>query len=442
MDSFLKSIILESYGNEPHHKSNSYELADIFIKDGVIEKIDRTAISAFDISSEHFFVTSGFVNSHLHPNQLLDRRMLDELSITNLLSAMHIVQKKNDEDRYHQAIFVLLDALKSGATSVYAIASRPEPVIRAFNDIGIIGALNCVFNDVWEGKGNVPAQISLEDVEKQFSRYFESNCENLKIHIGSASILTASNELLTLFNDIAIRYNTRVNIHMSEGIESVEACRKNRGTSPVRLLENLGILNERWNLIHATTVDEEEIKLIARSGASIIHCPVSNAKTGVGIAPMLEFHKNGVNIAIGTDACSNNNTNNILNEAYFATLLHNGVHKNPLVFSEEIIFDWLTTNGLKIIDSPSSGKIEVGQRADLLLWSLKDPCFVPLPYGKLRSVLINNAPDAKPHTVMLAGKKIIENYICTNDLEKIATGAINAWARRGLYNEAPSDFIP
>ena len=183
MDSFLKSVILESYGNEPHHKSYSYELADIFIKDGVIEKIDHAAISAFDISSEHFFVTHGFVNSHLHPNQLLDRRMLDELSITNLLSAMHIVQKKNDEDRYQQAIFVLLDALKSGATSVYAIASKPEPVIRAFNDIGITGALNCVFNDVWEGEGNIPSQISLEDVEKSFSQYFKSNCENLKIHI-------------------------------------------------------------------------------------------------------------------------------------------------------------------------------------------------------------------------------------------------------------------
>ncbi len=63
---------------------------------------------------------------------------------------------------------------------------------------------------------------------------------------------------------------------------------------------------------------------------------------------------------------------------------------------------------------------------------------MPLPYGKLRSVLINNAPDAKPHTVMLAGKKVIENYTCTNDLEKIATDAIHAWVRKGLYSEAPS----
>jgi len=433
MSCVLKSVILQrTYGNL------DYELADIVVKNGVIENIDSSKIKLSDISPDHFFVTPGFVNSHLHPNQLLDRRMLDEKSITDLLSAMHIVQKKTDEDRYHQAIFVLIDALKSGATSIYAIASKPEPVIRAFNDIGITGAINCVFNDIWEGEGNTPAQISLQEVEKGFDEFFKANSEDVKIHIGSASILTASNDLLKLFNDIAIKYNTRVNIHMSEGIDSVEKCRQHRGTTPIRLLNQLGILNERWNLIHAATVDEEEIKIIARSGASVIHCPVSNAKTGVGIAPMLDFHKNGVNIAIGTDACSNNNTNNILNEAYFATLLHSAIHRDAVVFKEETIFEWLIPNGLKIIDSKRNGKIAVGERADLLCWSLKDPCFVPLHYGRFHSALINNAPDAKPHTVMLGGKKVIENYRFAGELEKRATDAINAWAKRGLYHEAPA----
>lgn len=433
MNGFLKGVILESYDNESHHKNNSYELADISIKNGIIEKIDSTSINTLDISPEHYFVTSGFVNSHLHPNQLFDRRMLDELPITQLLSAMHAVQKKNDEDRYHQAVFVLIDALKSGATSVYAVASNPEPVIRAFNDVGVTGAISCFFHNIWEGHGNVPTQSSLAEVEKTFEKYFKANCEDVKIHIGSGSILTASNDLLILFNNIATQYNTKVNIHISEGIESVEACYKNRGATPIRLLNELGVLNERWNLIHATTVDYEEVEIIARSKASVIHCPVSNAKTGVGIVPMAEFLKKDVNIAIGTDACSNNNTNNILNEAYFATLLHSAVNKDAGIIKEDVIFDWLTTNGLKIIDSSQNGRIEVGQRADLLLWSLRNTSFTPLPYGRLRSVLINNAPDIKPHTVMLGGKKVIENYVFSGNLEKTAINAINEWAKKDAY---------
>ncbi len=422
LDNILKGVIVES-------AHNTYKQADIFIKNGVITKIDSFPIDATKISSKHFFVTCGFVNSHLHPNQLLDRRMLDNLPITNLLSAMHTTQQKDDTDRYNQAIVVLLDAIKSGATSIYAVASKPTPVIKAFKDIGVTGAISCFFNDVWEGEGNIPAQISLEDVEKAFSEYFKDNSDEVKIHIGSASILTASNDLLILFNDIANRYNTRINIHISEGMKSVETCFKKRGATPIRLLDNLGILNKNWNLIHATSVDYEEIEIIASSGASVIHCPVSNAKTGVGVAPILALYKNGVNIAIGTDACSNNNTNNILNEAYFAYLLQSALHKDPVAIKEETIFDWLTTNGLKIIDSFKSGKIEVGQRADLLLWSLQNTCFVPLPYGRLSSVFINNAPDAKPHTVLLAGKKVIENYCAVGLLEETAINAVNNWAR-------------
>lgn len=427
----LKNIILKSQDN-----AECYELAEISVIDGKIKKIVSSPIKLTDISEDYFFATPGFVNSHLHPNQLLDRRMLDNLSITNLLSAMHTVQKKTDEDRYHQAIFVLIDALKSGATTAYAFASKPQAVINAFKNIGITGAISCIFNDVWEGDGNTPAQISLENVEKDFSEYFQSNSEDIKIHIGSASILTASNELLRLFNDIAIRYNTKVNIHMSEGEDSVEKCLKNRGATPVRLLDKLGILNERWNLIHATTVDVQEIEIIAKAKATVIHCPVSNAKTGVGIAPIKKFQEHGVLIAIGTDACSNNNTNNILNEVYFSTLLHGALHQDPSVVSQKMIFEWLISNGHKIIGSQNSGKIEVGQRADLLLWSLRDPCFVPLYYGKFYSALINNAPDAKPHTVLLGGKKVIEDYQFTGNLEKTAADAVNVWAKRGLYNES------
>lgn len=427
LDNVLKGVIVES-------AYNTYEQADIFIKNGIINKINSSPIDATKISSQHFLVTHGFVNSHLHPNQLLDRRMLDNLPITNLLSAMHTIQQKDDNDRYNQAICVLFDAIKSGATSIYAVASKPDPVIRAFKDIGVTGAISCFFNDVWDGEGNTPAQISLEDVEESFREYFKANSNEIKIHIGSASILTASNDLLILFDDIANRYGAKVNIHISEGMNSVETCFKKRGATPIRLLDNLGILNSNWNLIHATSVDYEEIEIIASSGASVIHCPISNAKTGVGVAPVLALHKNGVNIAIGTDACSNNNTNNILNEAYFAYLLQSALHKDPVAIKEETIFGWLNANGLKIIDSFKSGKIEVGQRADLLLWSLKEPCFVPLPYGRLSSVFINNAPDVKPHTVLLEGQKVVENYKVVGQLEAAALDGVNEWARRHSWH--------
>ena len=229
---------------------------------------------------------------------------------------------------------------------------------------------------------------------------------------------------------MAKRYKTKVNLHISEGMDSVHACIKNRGTTPVRLLSQLGLLNERWNLIHVTSIDSDEIQMIADSGASVIHCPVSNAKTGAGIAPIVELQNKGVTIGLGTDACSNNNTNNILNEAYVARLFHSAVHQNPSLLKDDILFDWMTVNGHKMMDFVNTGKIEVGARADLLLWDLSATAFVPLPYGNLMSAFINNAPDLKPHTVIINGMRIIENYQCKNVLEQQAIDEINAWAMK------------
>jgi 5-methylthioadenosine/S-adenosylhomocysteine deaminase len=422
MPTILKDVLIDGL-------SGAYRLATIHIESGLISNIESSEIQTCDIGREQFYATCGFVNSHIHPNQLSDRRMLDGLPISELLSTMHNIHKKTDEDRYAQAICVLIDALKSGATSLYAIASNPMPAIRAFKDLDLTGAISCVFNDVWEGEGNTPSQINLVDVENQFAEFYKHNSNELKIHIGSASILTASNDLLLLFDDIAKRYNTRVNIHMSEGSDCVEKCLQNRGFTPVRLLSHLGVLNERWNLIHATTVDDAEVKLIAEARATVTHCPVSNAKTGVGIAPMKAFHEAGVTIGLGTDACSNNNTNNILNEAYFAMLLQSAIYKDPALFAIDTVFEWMTVNGLKIIDSRRSGKLAVGERADLLLWDLSTPAFTPLAYGRLKSVLINNAPDAKPRTVLINGNAVIENYAFVGSAESEAVQAVNAWAR-------------
>lgn len=388
-----------------HHRVHGNCVANITLNGRFIQTVD---VCGKDFSKAQFFVTPGFVNSHLHPNQLLDRRLLDELSITELLHQMHGDYRKTDLDRLIQVRFVLMEAIKSGATAVYAVASHPRPVIQAFKEFGLQGAVSCFFNDQWEGYGDGPALTHA--IEERFSEIYQEKTERLDIHIGSASIESASNSLLTTLSSLAEKYQTKVNIHVSEGISSVESCRRSRQTTPIRLLHRLGILSNDWNLIHAVNIDEEEIGLIAKAGAKVIHCPVSNAQTGVGIAPVGALEAAGVTIGLGSDACSNNNTNNILSEAYFAHLLHNANCRDPRAVTIEKAMRWLTANGYEILGKKQKGTIEAGEAADLLLWSLKESVFVPVPYGRFDSAVINNAPDIKPHTVIIQGVVAVENY--------------------------------
>jgi len=407
------------------HKNKAYmELCNVIIKDsrygyckanlsielGYIKNIVIIDTDPKSFYNAEFYVSPGFVNSHLHPNQLLDRRILDGQNISELLHNMHGNYKKNDEERYAQALLVLIEAIKSGATSIYSVASNPYPVIRAFNTLDLKGAITCFYNDRWEGFGTPPALSILNAIENQFTKAYAEKTTKVDIHIGSASVESASNELLFLIDDLAKRFKTKVNLHISEGIESVKSCTKSRLTSPVRLLSQLGILASHWNLIHAVNIDEDEIAMIANAGACVIHCPVSNAKTGVGVAPIKKFMEYGITLGLGSDACSNNNTNNILNEAYFAVLLQAAFHTDAKVVSIETLMKWMTENGYQILGTKQKGKIEIGESADLLLWSLHESAFVPLAYGKYDSTLIYNAPDIKPHSILMDGKIIVEDY--------------------------------
>lgn len=390
------------------HSDYGYCIADLTIDNGIISNINIVDKFPSDFNNCEFYVTPGFVNSHLHPNQLFDRRLMDGLSITELLHQMHGNYQKTDEDRYVQALFVIMDAIKSGATSLYSVASNPYPVIRAYKAMNVKGAISCFYNDQWEGHGDSPALH--QSIETEFLKVFEQKNDQFDIHIGSASVQSASNDLLVLLDSLAKRLNTKVNIHVSEGIESVKSCLKSRGLTPIRLLAKLGVLSERWNLIHAVNIDDEEISLIAKAGASVIHCPVSNAKTGVGIAPIKGLIEAGVLIGLGTDACSNNNTNNILNEAYFSTLIHSAKYEDPKLINCDRVMQWMTVNGNKILGNEYKSTIEVGNPADLLLWSLDNNAFVPLPFGNFESSLIFNAPDMKPHTILINGEVVVEKY--------------------------------
>lgn len=399
----LENVVLR----DPEH---GYCQANISIQNGLVHDVVILDNDNPDFTKSEFYATPGFVNSHLHPNQLLDRRLLDELNIADLLHGMHAEYKKNDEERFVQALFVLMDAIKSGATSIYSVASNPYPVIKAFKALKVKGAVTCFYNDQWEGYGSPPKISVMNSIEEHFKEAFKEQDNKLGIHIGSASLESASNELLFHLNDLAKRYRTKVNIHVSEGKEAVQTCLESRGMSPVRLLNHLGILSENWNLIHAVTIDKEEIDIIARSKARVIHCPVTNAKTGVGVAPIIQLLEKGVIVGLGTDACSNNNTNNILNEAYFAYLLQAAFQKDALALSLDTLMQMVTQNGHEIIGTKRANGIVKGAQADLLLWSLKEPSFVPVSYGKFDAALIYNAPDIKPHTVILDGEILIESY--------------------------------
>ena len=93
-----------------------------------------------------------------------------------------------------------------------------------------------------------------------------------------------------------------IHIHIAEQTAEVEAIKQQFGMRPVAWLHAHFEVNERWNLVHATHLDDQEVHLLARSGAIAVLCPLTEANLGDGIFPMSAYLDNQGRWSIGSDS--------------------------------------------------------------------------------------------------------------------------------------------
>lgn len=93
-----------------------------------------------------------------------------------------------------------------------------------------------------------------------------------------------------------------LHIHIAEQIGEVQDCLAIRGARPVEwLLHNLDI-DARWTLVHATHLTDQEVRGIAKSGATVAICPTTEANLGDGLFPLRAYLDAGGAWGIGSDS--------------------------------------------------------------------------------------------------------------------------------------------
>ncbi|QIG98919.1 formimidoylglutamate deiminase [Bradyrhizobium sp. 6(2017)] len=93
-----------------------------------------------------------------------------------------------------------------------------------------------------------------------------------------------------------------IHIHAAEQVREVEDCLAWSGQRPVEWLLEHAPVNQRWCLIHATHMTDQEVVALARCGAVAGLCPVTEASLGDGIFSAREFLAAGGRFGIGTDS--------------------------------------------------------------------------------------------------------------------------------------------
>ena len=156
--------------------------------------------------------------------------------------------------------------------------------------------------------GDVPLKTEQKRFELTVDEYIElfkhlqpQLKANQKLGICFHSIRAVNQQQMQAIIE-ALPDDVPIHIHIAEQQAEVEQAIEHHGMRPVVWLYKHFKVNQRWNLVHATHLNDQEIQLIADSGAVAVLCPLTEANLGDGIFPMPEFKVRAGKWAIGSDS--------------------------------------------------------------------------------------------------------------------------------------------
>ena len=142
-------------------------------------------------------------------------------------------------------------------------------------------------------------------------------------------------------------------------------------------------------------------------------------KLGNGFAPIEEMRQAGVNVALGTDGTSSNNTLNMFREMTLLSMTQKGVRKSSVAAPASFALETATVNAAKALHlDGKTGVIKEGAYADLAVLDLNAVSL--FPPNDIVSSLVYSANGLETESVMIHGKWVYRNREFTGiDAEQV-----------------------
>jgi 5-methylthioadenosine/S-adenosylhomocysteine deaminase len=310
-------------------------------------------------------------------------------------------------EAYLRTMLAALEMLRSGTTSVQDDAflmPSPEPsiidaVMQAYRDCGIRASLALdqpelaateklpflrdLVGDDWKPPRPTSRAELLEQYDYLFAKWHGAADGRLTAAVSISAPQRVSVEYFEALEERSRTHGVPLYAHMLETkTQRVLATDQPRfaGRSLVRYTAELGLLNERTNVIHAVWVDDADLDLIAESGAVVVHNPVSNLRLGSGVMPFRAIKRRGIPVALGVDEAICNDAADMWSVVKGAGLIHNitGADSAEWPSAAEILEALWGGGASAMLRQGNLGQVRVGALADLALIDLHTAAFTPL----------------------------------------------------------------
>ncbi len=377
--------------------------AGLFARDGRVEvvgptaELPGTADVVLDLTGH--ILLPGMINCHHHLDQLLTRN-LPAGQNTNLFPWLkahyRMWASRTPDDTRTAALVGCAELALSGCTTVFDHAYVFQNGCRVDDQIDGAAALGIRFvisrgsMSLGQSHGGLPPddcveseQAILTDSVRVVQQFHDPTPGSmLQVALAPCSPFSVTANLMRESAHVAREYGVRLHTHLCETLDEERYTLRHVGLRPAAYMESLGWVGNDVSYAHAVHVNDDEIRLFARKGVGVCHCPSSNMRLASGIAPVKKYLAAGVKTGLGVDGAASNDGSNLLLEVREAMLLARlkmGLRppegpETPLAASDpRRAAEWMTARealelatlgGAAVLGRTDIGSLEPGKCAD------------------------------------------------------------------------------
>ncbi|MCJ1882952.1 TRZ/ATZ family hydrolase [Pseudomonas nitroreducens] len=374
-------------------------------------------------------LSPGLINAHGHAAMSLFRGLADDLALMTWLQE-HIwpaEAKWVSEDFVRDGTeLAIAEQLKGGITCFSDMYFLPQVACEVVHKAGVRAQISVPVLDF-----PVPGARDADDAIRQGLALRDDlkHHPRIKVAFGPHAPYTVSDDKLENILMLAEELDAGIHMHVHETAFEVQQALEKHGERPLARLHRLGLLGPRFQAVHMTQVNDEDLAMLVETNSSVVHCPESNLKLASGFCPVERLWQAGVNVAIGTDGAASNNDLDLLGETRTAALLAKAVAGQATALDAHRALRMATLNGARALGmEQETGSLELGKAADITAFDLSGLAQQPV-YEPVSQLIYASGRDCVRH-VWVGGKQLLDDGKLTRLDEERLIAVAGEWGRK------------
>jgi 5-methylthioadenosine/S-adenosylhomocysteine deaminase len=358
--------------------------AVVIVSGGKIEAVIHSSEIPSDLNIEKYpdsILMPGFVNAHTHITLSNFRGVADDRNFVEWLDQIIKLDLINRPDECRQsAIDGVAECFRNGITTI-----GDNHYLPFARDAMLAGKMKGVnFHEVF-GIRTLNLTKGVEKLKKDFLELLKNATSENSYGISPHATYTVPPPVAKMAAEVAKESGVRISTHIAETMDEVQFFRKGEGKlsaisryvklpkpdgsrTPLKYFADCGLITDRTLIIHGIFLSDEDVRIAADCGSTIVTCPTSNAKLGCGIPAASAWKNRGITICIATDSPASGDGYNMFEEMRRFVLMQRASTGQSDIFSSSEVIQMVTANSASALGmSGMVGEIKQESCADMIL---------------------------------------------------------------------------